>query len=104
MQQALRVSFHNLPKSEALDAEIRERFARLEKLNGRIVRARVVVDSPHRGQGRGKTYAVRIEIGLPGEEIMVAREPVGELRLAVEEAFDALRRQMKEHAERRRGG
>jgi len=103
MQQPLQVTFHNLPHSDALEEDIRGRVAKLEALNGRLHGCRVVVDSPHRSQTKGKTYAVRIEMQVPGAEIVVSREPVGEWRLALNEAFDVARRRLREHAQRLRG-
>jgi ribosome-associated translation inhibitor RaiA len=102
MQQPLQVTFHNLPHSDALEADIRQRMDRLLEVYERAVGARVVVDSPHRAADRGKTYAVRIELALPGHEIVVEREPHGDVRRAVADAFDAARRQLVELAARRR--
>jgi ribosome-associated translation inhibitor RaiA len=102
MQQPLQLTFHNLPHSDAVEAEIRARMAKLAEVAGRLVQARVVVDSPHRGATKGITYAVRIELQLPGHEIVVGREPVGDLKEAIHDAFDTARRRLKEHADRRR--
>jgi ribosome-associated translation inhibitor RaiA len=103
MQQPLQVTFHNVPHSDALEAEIRTRVARLETLSGRMIGCRVVVDSPHRGQTKGKTYEIRIEMQVPGHEIVVTREPVGDFRMALNEAFDVARRRLKDHQEKLRG-
>jgi ribosome-associated translation inhibitor RaiA len=103
MQQPLQVTFHNLPHSDALEEDIRERVAKLEGLHGRLIGCRVVVDSPHRTQVKGKTYAVRIEMQVVGGEVVVSREPVGEWRVAMNEAFDVAKRRLKEHAAKQRG-
>lgn len=103
MDQPLRITFHNLPASEAIEAEIRDQIARLERAYDRIVGARVVVDSPHRSGSRGKTYAVRVELKVPGPDIVVSREAEGELRFVLVDAFDAARRKLEELADRRRG-
>ncbi len=103
MQQPLQVTFHNLPHSDALEEDIRERVAKLDNLNGRLIGCRVVVDSPHRSQTKGKTYAVRIEMQVAGGDIVVSREPVGDWRAAMSEAFDVAKRRLKEHAAKMRG-
>lgn len=103
MQQPLQVTFRNLPHSDALEQDIRERVAKLDELNNRLIGCRVVVDSPHRTQVKGKTYAVRIEMQLAGGEVVVSREPVGKWRIAMTEAFDVATRRLKEHAAKQRG-
>jgi ribosome-associated translation inhibitor RaiA len=103
MEHPLQVTFHNLPHSDALEDDIRERVTKLEGLSERLIGCRVVVDSPHRTQAKGKTYAVRIEMQVPGSEIVVSREPVGEWRVAMNEAFDVAKRRLKEHAAKLRG-
>ena len=82
MQSPLQVTFHNLPHSDALEADIRQRVAKLDGLSDHLIGCRVVVDSPHRGQTKGKTYAVRIEMQVPGPDLVVSREPVGDWREA----------------------
>jgi ribosome-associated translation inhibitor RaiA len=106
MEQPLQVTFHNLPHSDAVEADLRARVEKLEQLYGRVVGGRVVVDSPHRSAGaaKGKTYAVRIELALPGHELIVNREPVGDLKLAINDAFDTAKRRLKEFADKQRGG
>jgi ribosome-associated translation inhibitor RaiA len=104
MQHPLQVTFHNLPHSDALEADIRSRFAKLEQLYDRLIGGRVLVDSPHRTPvNTGKTYAVRIEMQVPGHELVVSREPVGDWRVALNEAFDTARRRLKAYAEKQRG-
>jgi hypothetical protein len=65
--------------------------------------ARVVVGSPHRSQTKGKTYAVRIELALPGRDLVVSREPVGDLHEAMAAAFATARRRLRGFVERSRG-
>ena len=104
MDKPLQITFHNLPHSEALETDVRTRMARLEELYDRMTGARVVIDSPHRTQAKGKTYAVRIEIALPGRELIVTREPIADLQGALSGAFETARRRLKGFAERHRHG
>lgn len=103
MDKPLQIMFHNLPHSDAVEADIRSRMSKLEELFDRMTSARVVVDSPHRNQTKGKTYAVRIEIGLPRQELVVSREPVADLQKAMTAAFDTAKRRLRGLAERSRG-
>lgn len=103
MDKPLQIMFHNLPHSEAVEADARARMAKLEELYSRMTGARVVIDSPHRNQAKGKTYAVRIEIALPGHELVVSREPVADLQGAMAAAFDTAKRRLRGFAQRRGG-
>jgi hypothetical protein len=47
-------------------------------------------------------YHVHIDIAVPGEELVVGREPHEDLAVAIHEAFDGAKRQLKEFSELRR--
>jgi hypothetical protein len=47
---------------------------------------------------------VRIEIALPGRELIVTREPIADLQGALAGAFETARRRLKGFAERHRFG
>ncbi len=64
---------------------------------------RVVVNVPHRHRREGNDYQLRIDLKVPGREIVVNREPgqQGDNRdvdIAIRDAFDEARRQLEEHA------
>lgn len=104
MDTTLQISFHNLPHSDAVEHDIRERVAKLEGLFDRIVGCRVVVEAPSRNAGGAAAFAVNIEIAVPGQDIVVKPEPAADMRTAVSQAFDAAKRRLKAHAEKRRSG
>jgi cold shock CspA family protein/ribosome-associated translation inhibitor RaiA len=108
MQLPLQIAFHNLPPAEALEAVIRENAAKLDEFYNHIMSCRVVVDVPHQHHRDGNLYQVRIDLTVPGGEIMVNREPSlheanKDFRQAVRDAFDAARRQLEDFARRQRG-
>ncbi len=103
MDTNLRISFHNLPHSDAVEQEIRQRMAKLEGLFDRIVGCRVVVEAPSRNAGGAAAFAVNIEIAVPGQDIVVKPDPSPDMKSAMMQAFDAARRRLKDHASRRRG-
>ncbi|OFW05181.1 MAG: hypothetical protein A3I61_10490 [Acidobacteria bacterium RIFCSPLOWO2_02_FULL_68_18] len=109
-----------------LEALIQARVARLETFYPGIVGCRVLVDVPHRHRGHGRHVGVRIELSLPGEDVIVGHEPTthgvledvqeethhkdDELEavhkyaeVAIREAFDAARRRLQDFARRQRG-
>jgi hypothetical protein len=52
---------------------------------------------------RGKPFNIRIELTVPGAEIVVNRDRAEDVYLAIRDAFDHARRQMEDHVRSRRG-
>ena len=125
MDRPVQVTFHNMQPIAAMEDDIRARAAWLESFYPDVVGCHVRVEIPHRHQGRGRHVSIRIELSLPGEDVVVSHEPTlhaglrdvqheahhkdddiaGELRfavVAVHEAFDAARRQLQDAVRRRR--
>jgi cold shock CspA family protein len=64
---------------------------------------RVTVEESQRRQHQGKLFSVRIDITVPGRELVVNRVEHEDLYVAVRDAFDAAKRQLEEQARKRRG-
>lgn len=108
MQVPLQITFHDIDPSEAIEARIRERAAKLEEFCERIISCRVVVEAPHRRNNKGRLYSVRIDLTLPGAEIVVNREPQlnhahEDVYVAIRDAFNAAQRRIQDYIRRRRG-
>ena len=107
MQTPLQITFHQLPPSPALEADVRARVDELATFFDRIVSCRVLIEAPHNHHHQGQLYRVRIELGVPGERIVVGRSPDedgahGDPYVAVRDAFRAARRQLEDHVRRLR--
>jgi cold shock CspA family protein len=108
MKTPLQISFHNVPHSWVIETAINDSVARLEASYDRIVSCHVVIDQPHRHHREGNPYQIRIDLKVPGAELVVKREPAdnvpfGDLDTSVSEAFDEMQRQLDEFLSRRRG-
>ena len=103
MKLPLQITARNIDLPEAIKEEIREKVEKLDKFYGRIMRCRVVVEVPHRHHREGILFNVRIDMTVPGAELVVKREPNKELEVAVKDAFDAARRQLEDFARQQRG-
>jgi cold shock CspA family protein len=108
MNLPLQVTFHNTPHSDVIEAAIHDEAAQLEQFFGNIMSCRVVIDVPHRHHKEGNLYDVRIDLKVPGKELVVSRETAEQtdmrhLRLAIREAFDEARRQLEDHVRQIRG-
>jgi len=69
------MTFRNMPPSQAVEAQVRDRAAKLDLFYDKIMACRVVVEAPHRRHHKGKLYHVRIDMTVPGGELVVKREP-----------------------------
>lgn len=108
MQVPLQLTFHDIDSSEAIEAKIRERATKLEEFSDRITSCRIVVEAPHRRNHKGRLYVVRIDVSLPGADIVVNREPQlnhahEDVYVAIRDAFNAAQRQIQDYVRRRRG-
>jgi ribosomal subunit interface protein len=109
MHIPLQISFRNMDPSPAVEARIREKAAKLERFHDRIVGCTVVVEAPHRSQHKGKLYSVRVDISVPGKDIVVDRsKPVDhaheDVHVAVRDAFNAATRRLEDQVRKRREG
>lgn len=108
MQVTHDVVLRSIPQEvrEAVQADILERIAALESFSDRITSCRVVVE-PSSGRHRvGNPYHVRIDVVVPGREIVVRRDPPQDrsredVHVAIRDAFDAARRQIEDHVRER---
>jgi hypothetical protein len=120
------VRFRRMRGTDALEADILERLERLETFCPSLVGARVLVELADRHHRDGNRCRVRIELSVPGEDVVVRHEPSlrPELRargaqtarkqdeadaghryakVAIREAFEVARRQLQDHVRRQRG-
>jgi cold shock CspA family protein len=107
MDQAPQITFKEVPSSPAVEECIREHAAELAQFHDGVVRCRVVVERPHRNHRQGNLYAVRIDLTIPGHEIVVGREPSQhqaheDVYVAIRDAFEAAKRQLQDHVGRDR--
>jgi cold shock CspA family protein/ribosome-associated translation inhibitor RaiA len=102
MQIPLEVSARRLDLTPALEAELRERAGKLDHLYGRLTSCRIAVDGPNGRRNEGGPYRVRLDITAPGAELVADKE-AATLEAALDDAFEAAERQVKDFAERRRG-
>ncbi|MFI5367074.1 MAG: HPF/RaiA family ribosome-associated protein [Candidatus Binatia bacterium] len=108
MQMPLQITFRDMKSSAAVEDRIRQRAAEMDQFYDRIMRCHVVVHAPHRRHHQGKLYHVRIDLTVPGSELVVNREPTEhhayeDVHVAVRDAFDAAERQLADYARRQRG-
>jgi ribosomal subunit interface protein len=100
MRIPLQITIRDIEHSEALETHIRDKASKLDEFFDRIMSCRVVVEVPHKHHQQGKQFNVRIDIGVPGSEIVVNRDHADDVYVALRDAFDAAKRQLEEHAQK----
>ena len=108
MKQPLQITIRDIPPSEALEADIREKAEKLDQFYDRIMSCRVVVEAPHGHHHKGQLYHVSIDLTVPGDELVVNRSPSEHhahenVYVAVRDAFNAARRKLQNFARKQRG-
>lgn len=126
MKVPLQITFRNVEPSEIVEEWIRAEATRLETFYSEIMSCRVTVEMPHRHQRKGALYHIRIDLTVPGGELVIKRQPnlstrtrqMGEtemtkhlevtiphkdLRMSVNDAFKAAGRRLQDYARRQRG-
>ena len=126
MQLTPTITLRGVERTSELEAAVYAHIKKLETYYRSITGCRVLVELLQRHHEAGNHYHVRIDLTVPGEEIVVAHEaslrataqdvdakkltkqaePQPERKhvlVAVREAFDIARRQLQDHARRHRG-
>ena len=126
MKSELQITYRNMKPSAEIEKWIHAEAAKLDTLYSRVMGCRVAVEVPHRHHRKGSPYHIRIDLTVPGGEIVVKREPslntrtrhLGEresrkqsevkvphkeLRQAINDAFKAAGRRLQDYARRQRG-
>jgi len=103
MQIPLQITIRDMEHSDALETHIRDKANKLDEYFDRIMSCRVVVEMPHKHHHQGKQFNVRIDIGVPGSEIVVNRDHAEDVYVALRDAFDSAKRQLEDYARKIRG-
>jgi cold shock CspA family protein/ribosome-associated translation inhibitor RaiA len=102
------VSFDDLPIDETVRDAALDHIAELERYSDRITGCHVVVAQPHRHHRGGNLYSVRVDLVVPGAEIVVNRDhdlnhAHEDVFVALRDSFVAARRRLEDHTRRLRG-
>ena len=87
MKSLLQITVRDVPHSEALESHIRQKAEKLETFYPHIIGCRVVVEIPHKHKHQGRLFDVRLDITVPGSELVVNREGNEDVYVALRDAF-----------------
>jgi ribosome-associated translation inhibitor RaiA len=99
MQMPLKITFCQMPHSEALEARIRSKAAKLEAHNPNTTGCTVTIEEQRLHQQQGRWFNVRVVVRVPDREVVVNRDHDEDPNVALREAFDAVTRRL-EHPRR----
>lgn len=125
MRFPVQITYRNMEPSEFVSGRIRGEVAKLETFYGLMTSCRVVVEIPHKKYSRGRRYQIRIDLTVPGGELVVNHEPSlhgvlkdaevvrsskdfeiqgthRDIYVSIRDAFDAARRRLQEYSHRQR--
>ena len=74
MMAPAEILFRDMPRSEALENNIRDKIDKLERLFDHITSCNVVVEETHQHKKQGKLFHIRINLNVPDKELVVSRE------------------------------
>jgi ribosome-associated translation inhibitor RaiA len=125
MKRPVQITFRNLEPSPIVEEWVRAETGKLETFYNHIMSCRVALEIPHRHHRKGKQCHVRIDLTLPGKELVIKREPTAssrsrgsravlagkvakiephhDLRLVIHDAFKAAGRRVQDFARLHRG-
>jgi ribosomal subunit interface protein len=97
------ITYRGMDHSAAMDAKIVEYAQKLEEFHPKITMCHVIVDERERKKTKGNHFEVRIDVHVPGREIVASLKEHEDPWVAMHEAFQVLYRQLEEDIRRKRG-
>jgi cold shock CspA family protein len=126
MRWPLQITYRRVKPTAEIEEWIRDEAEKLDTFYNHVMACRIAVEVPHRHRRKGDTYHIRIDVKVPGGEVVVNREPslasemrrLGEnaatkqlqvdapqkdLRAAIKSAFRTAERRLQDYARCQRG-
>ncbi len=103
MKLPLQITLRDIAHSDAVETTIREKAAKLDHFYPHIMSCHVVVEMPGKHKHQGKTFNVKLDIKVPGHEIVVSKEQDEDIYVVLRDAFDAAKRQLEDYGRKQRG-
>ena len=102
MQTPLQITIRHMAHSPALTARLHQEVEKLSGFCPDIVSCRVVIEQRDRHKSQGRSFNVRVTLGVPGDELAVNHDHDEDVYAAVRDAFASLTRRLEDFIHRRR--
>jgi ribosomal subunit interface protein len=99
------ITLRDIPSSPAITSHVERRVHKLELFFERVVDCHVVVEEPHRHSHKGKRFHVRINMHVPGKELVVSKnieDAKEDVHAAIDDAFGDAERVLEDYARKTR--
>ncbi len=101
--QPVKIVIRDMPNSPALENHLRKKAEKLIHYFDHINTCQIVIDVPQKHKRQGKLFNVRIDLTVPGKELVVNHKLDEDVYVAIRDAFSALLRKLECYVEKRRG-
>jgi cold shock CspA family protein len=108
MKIPLKIAFRNMEHSDAVEDAIKKWVGKLERSSPEIISCWVTVEAPSEHKRHGGFYHTKIDIRLPGGELVINRQPdehhsYVDAYVSIRDAFKNALRQIEDFGKRRQG-
>jgi ribosomal subunit interface protein len=108
MRLPLQITFHGTEHSDAIAEYVRQRAEKLDTFHPNVTSCRVAIEQPHHHSRHGEHFRVRVDVTVPGGEVVADRLPAGDhanedAHAAIDAAFDDAGRRLQDFVRRQRG-
>lgn len=102
-----KITFKGFGQSDAVTQRVLTEISGLEQFFPRIVACEVTLELSTKRHQQGNLFRVRVEIKVPGDELVAARDPHlhqahEDLYVAIRDAFNACTRQLEDYSQQTR--
>jgi ribosomal subunit interface protein len=108
LEPQVEITFNEVDHSDAVEARIRERVAKLLAMGENIRRCKVCVRAPHRCGHKPVAYVIDLSVQMSGTSLHVDQRPGDDnahtdIYVAIRDAFNAMERQLRKWKEQHKG-
>jgi ribosomal subunit interface protein len=96
------ITYHRMSSSPAMDARILELCEKLDEFHPKITSCHVVVEEIDKHKQKGNLFDVRIDLHVPGREIVASHQQNEDCYAAITAAFDVMYRQLEQDIQKKR--
>ncbi|OGT45842.1 MAG: ribosomal subunit interface protein [Gammaproteobacteria bacterium RIFCSPHIGHO2_12_FULL_41_20] len=100
---AVQITTRDMFVSPALEDHLHKKAEKLNRYFDRITQCHVVIEVVQKHQHQGKLFNVRIDLLVPGKELVANHKCNTDVYVAIRDAFNAIQRQLESYARKLHG-